>query len=199
MRGRNFFDGRWGQPKDRHGDHRQADLGGPCVRQQLGQVVQGAHDAALRAGLAEEGSQLEDDQDQANPAHEARDDRVRHLGHVATEPQQAKGDLKDAREHDHGEGHGQPVLGVASGQARNHGRHHHGHRTGGLRDQARGPAKQGRKEAHQHGAPEAGGRTGARGDAEGQGHGQGDHRGGDTAEEITFDVVGADLIQQAKA
>ena len=190
-----FFDRPRGEPEDGQGDQSQTNLGQACVLNQLGQGVEGADHAALGDGLTEEGTQLQDDQDDADAAHEARDHRVGHLGDVAAQLQEAEGDLEHTREHHHGESHGQAVLRIGGGQAGDDGGHHHRHRPGGLGNQGGGTAEQSGKQSHQHGTPEPGGGAGPGGHTEGEGHRQGDDCSGDAAEEISLDVVGADVIQ----
>ena len=170
LRRSNFFELFGREPEDGQGDQRQANLKGPGSRDQLRQRLQGANHPPLRAGLSKEGAQLQDDQDQADPAHEAGDHRVRHLGDVAPQTQQAKADLKYASQHHHREGHGQAVLGVAGCQASDDRCHHHRHRARGLGDQRGRAAKQGREQTHQHSAPEACCGASAAGYTESQGH-----------------------------
>jgi len=69
-----------GEPEDRQGDHRQDHFRGPRTADQLRQGLQGAHHPTFGDGLPEEGTELKNDQDEANPAHEARDHRVRASG-----------------------------------------------------------------------------------------------------------------------
>ena len=130
-----FLDRRRGEPEDGQGDQRQNHLRQAGVLKQLGQGAEGAHHAALGDGLAEEGAQLQDYQNEPDAAHEARDHRVRHLGDVTPQLQEAENDLEHPGEHHHGEGHGQAVFRIGSGQAGDDGGHHHRHRPGGLGDQ----------------------------------------------------------------
>ena len=170
LRRGNFFELFGREPEDGQGDQRQANLQGPGSRDQLRQRLQGANHTPLGAGLPQEGAQLQDDQDQADPAHEAGDHRVRHLGDVPPQTQQAKADLKHPSQHHHREGHGQAVLGVAGCQASDDCRHHHRHRARGLGDQRGRAAKEGREETHQHRTPEACCGASAAGYTESQGH-----------------------------
>ena len=120
------------EPEDHQGDHSKRDFGRLCVADQSRQCIQRSHHSPLGDGLAKERTQLKNDQDQANPAHEARDHRVRHLGDVTPQAQHPEAHLKEARQHHHGEGHGHAVFWIACREAGDHGGHHHRHRTGGF-------------------------------------------------------------------
>ena len=101
-------------------------------------------------------------------------------------------DLKEATEHDHGEGQRRApgrVIREHGGVLGEDRRHDHRHGAGRSGDLGRGTAKEGGEEADKDGPIEAGDGAGSRGDAHGEGERQGNYTGRDTAIEIPPQVT----------
>jgi hypothetical protein len=181
------------QDRERHaaeGGLARVDLG-----DEVRQGPQRAEHAAGRRRITQQRWQLDDDQNEADARHEARDDRVGHHRDVAAELQHAEQDLEQPGHHDRRERHCHALLGVGGDHAHDDRREHDGHGPGGLGDQRRRAAEDRREEPDQHGAVQARLSAGAGRDTEGERHRQCDDGRGDAAEQVALGVVQAELIE----
>ena len=151
-----------GQPQNRHGDQGQGQLEGPDPREQLRQLSQRADHSPLGADLPQEGCQLKDHENDADPGHEAGDHRVRHLGDVPPQAEHPEEDLEQAGQDHHREGHRQGglLIGSCGRKAEDHRGEHHRHRTGGFGNQGGRPTEQGGDQSNDHCGPESSRGTG---------------------------------------
>lgn len=179
------------QDEEGEAQGRERGLGGVHVRHQPGDGLQRAWHTPGGRRMAQEGADLQHDEDDPDAGHEPRDDRVRHQRHVLAEAQHAEGDLDDARQHHHCERHGHALVRVGGQEARDDGSHDDRHGLRRLGDEGGRAAEQRREEPHEHGTVEARLGASAGGDPEGECHGQGDDGGGHTAEEVAPQVVEA--------
>jgi hypothetical protein len=166
---------------------------------QLGQILQHADDPAGRHGLAERGSQLQDDQDDADAGHETRYHGIRHQGDVLAETQHAQQDLEQPGKDNDREGHGHAIDRIGGDQLGDNGREDHGHRARRLGHQAWRTAEQRGKQPDEYRTVEPGLRAGTRGNAEGQRHRQGNHRGRDATKYIAANILQVYFVEQLHA
>ena len=157
-----------------------------------------------RAALAgtHEGIKLLQDDDDADAAHEAREDGIRYVADILAYLDEAKENLEEAAE-DGGKSHGEHNLGDAAVGGRpgagDEGGGDDGHGTRGTANLAVGTAEESGEESEEHSSGEThiGADGGCRGVgnareglyAEGQGEMEGDNAGGDTAEEVAFYIA----------
>ena len=134
--------------------------------------------------MAEQGRDLQDDDDAADAGHETRNHRERHQADIAPELENPEQHLEEPAQHDHGEGQGGivSILGDDPG-------HHHGHRSGRSRNLSRGAAEQGGEKADENGAVQPRHRPRPRGHAEGQSQRQRHHRGGQAAVDVAAKTI----------
>ena len=149
------------------------------VGQGLGNGQEGVHRARRRLAAHDAGG-LEDDDDAANAAHEARYHGIGHQANVGSQAQYAEEHLNHPGEH-HGGKDQRRLIRKGGRKARKD--HHHGPgRAGHVGGRA---PKGGGKEAHGNGAVEPRDGAHAGGDPEGQGEGQGHHGGGEAAKNVS--------------
>jgi len=149
-------------------------------------------DRAVRNRVAEQGIELQQDDDHADAGHEPGDHRCGHVIDVASHAQQPERDLQQAAEHHHGKRDRGPFRRIVWKHRqvlREHRGHHHGHRAGGPRHLRRRAAEQRGEEADEDRAVDARNRTGARGDAEGHCQRQRNHGRSQAAGNVTVEVA----------
>ena len=115
-------------------------------------------DAAVRTAVTKHGRQLQDNDYDADTAHETGYHGVGHHGDVFAELESAKNKLENPGHHDDGKGDRQTFFcgGSTGSEMGNHSGHNHRHRPRGFRNEGRGSPKEGRKKAHKHSTPETG-------------------------------------------
>ena len=127
---------------------------------------------------------LDQNNDDANPGHEARDNGIGCIGDVASDLQDAEEHLQRATQKDDGERFRQ-VTGIL----RNDCAHNDGHRTGRARNLRWRAAKDRGKKAGGNGAIKTGDRACARGDAESERQRQRDDGRGDATKNIALECL----------
>ena len=140
-------------------------------------------DGVARLGLnrrAQTRQDLEQNDDDADARHEARDHGVRGVDDEASYSEQTEGDLQQAAQHDNRRDLGR-IMGVVGDNDR-HGNRCRPGRSGDLRRRA---AQYGSQEADNYRAVQPGNRTQTGGHAKGQGQRQRHHRCGNPAKNIS--------------
>ncbi len=133
----------------------------------------------LRTLDAEGGGHLLQEDDHGDAEGEALDDRPRHVGEVATEPEHPGGE--DHHPGQHADDH--DGVGAVPGDERDE---HHGHGPGRPGDlYVRAPQEAGHQAGHDRGG-QPGGRAEPGGDAEGQRQGQGDDGDGQAGDDVVL-------------
>ncbi len=112
---------------------------------------------------ADQGADFEQDNDDADAAHESRHHREGHHDKVPTEFQFARNNLQKPSQHHRGKGDRHAIGRVLCDGLRQNRRHHHRHRPCGARHLAWGSTKQGREESDRDRTVQAGSRSRAGG------------------------------------
>ena len=170
------------RPEDACRERRRADGESAAVQVRHGfrERPHRTHWPARRHGRAEEGEDLDQHDDDADPRHEPGDHGIRRVHDEPARPQQAERHLQNSGQHDDREG-----LAQRRSVRRHDDRHGDGHGGRGTGDLEPVAAEYGREEADGDRAVQARGGPEPRGDAEGQRHGQRDHRRRDAAENVS--------------
>jgi hypothetical protein len=149
--------------------------------------------------LAHQRPDLQQDNNDADTAHETGDDRVRYQLDVFTDAQYAKQDLEQAAEHYDREGNGGALSRVVrehAGVLDEDGRHHDRHRAGRAGDLGRRAAEQGGEEADEDCSIESRDGADPGGDAHGHGQWQCNHGCGQAAVDVAADIVEMESVDQ---